>query len=68
MSTTSYLKLFFEKGKIIFNDQNKVQNKKLFNSVLKELHAQHPQFIEQCTRENILRIDDQLLIIELTTL
>jgi len=68
MPTSShYIKAFFERGRVVFNDKtrNKKQNKKLFNSVLVELHVNHPQFIENCTKENILKIDEKNLIIEL---
>jgi hypothetical protein len=67
MSSSKYIKSFFEKGRIIVNEKNRnfSENKKMFKSILIELHTEHQKFVEECTRENILMIDHQNLIIEL---
>lgn len=66
-TVSTYIQSFFEKGRIVFNDKshNKAQKKKLFTSVLVELEKEHKQFLKECNRENILKIDHQNLIIEL---
>lgn len=65
-SPTDYLKLFFERGKIVFNHATNIEeNKRMFRSVLIQLHVDHPKFVTECTSENILKIDDKNLIIEL---
>lgn len=64
---TNYLKSFFEKGRVIFNDKTKnlAQNKRLFRSVLVQLQTDHPEFTQEFIKENKLKIDHQNLIIEL---
>lgn len=67
MSPSKYVKAFFEKGRILVNEENKngIENRKMFKSVLIELHREHEKFVQECTRENILKIDHKNLIIEL---
>lgn len=67
MSSSFYIKSFFEKGRIVINDKTKntSQKKRLFRSVLLKLHTEHNKFMDECTKENILKIDHQNLIIEL---
>lgn len=66
MSSSFYIKSFFEKGRIVINDKTKnmSQRERLFRSVLLQLQTEHNKFMEECTRENILKIDHQNLIIE----
>lgn len=65
MNASPYIKSFFEKGRVVFNDESVAQNRQLFKSVLIELHTQHSKFIQECNKENILKIDHKNLIIEL---
>jgi|WetSurMetagenome_2_1015567.scaffolds.fasta_scaffold161220_2 hypothetical protein len=68
MSVVSeYIDKFFIKGKIIVRSNGVIaeSDKKLFNSIVRSLHVEHPRFVEKCTKEKILKIDEQNLIIEL---
>lgn len=60
--TSKHIKSFFEKGRVICTDRQ------LFRSVLEVLNKEHAMFVEECQRENILRIDHRNLIIELIVL
>jgi len=66
-SSATYIKSFLEKGKIVINDKHRnfADKKKLFHSVLMQLHLEHPRLVEECTSERILKIDHKNLIIEI---
>jgi hypothetical protein len=67
-SSASYLKSFLEKGKIVVSDRyvNFEEKRKIFHSVLMQLHLEHPRLVEECTIEKTLKIDHKNLIIEIT--
>lgn len=65
---TNYIEKFFTKGKIVVRHPEKKSfeaDQKLFDSVLVRLNIEHPRFVETCLDQNILKIDNKNLIIEL---
>jgi len=68
MSTSNYIKSFFERGRIIINEKTIAENKRMFKSVLIKLNTEHEKFVQECTKENILKIDHKNMIIEVVVL
>ncbi len=62
---SDYIDKFFTEGKIVIKESTPKESKKIFNSIVKTLHVEHPEFVEKCTSKNILKIDNANLVIEL---
>lgn len=65
---SEYINKFFTKGKIIVRSNDTTADQKLFKSIVRSLHVEHSRFVQECTKEKILKIDNQNLIIELIVL